>query len=818
MDTTFLSEKSTGEAVIRTVKQLQGFVLLYNDTGLDYYRLYNRAALEKLYISKITLAADLDLGGKQWTPITRFGIELDGQGHTIKGLMLTAGNAAAIGFIVENKGFIHDLAIEGAIVEGGDHTGIVAGINRSGGTIQNVSVSGAVRGKANVGGAAGVNEGSINKTIMSGNISSLASEPKTALGGIAGQNKTGAVITEAFSLADIHTASAQSAAGGIAGIQQGLIDNAYNSGRIVSEGTEKAWAGGIAGHAEAGTISHSLNTGEITASVDSKLSKGETFFGGIAGQKENGALLSQNVFNMQMLKLNAAYHDGAGNRSTGQTAEAAGLLAQELVKGVLPKQLDSSIWQAVQGFYPRLQAFGGSDTAVLGTAAVILVERDSINRIKSAFELTTDEAVQWTVKSGEAAISTVSGKLKGNLLKAGNVELTLTVNGKQRSIVLNAPAVPFAETTLAPKVVSGETSFMDKVSVELATDEPGGVIYFTLDGTEPDEYSSLYTSPIELKATTTIKAFAAVNEKENSAILSGVWTKQIISGGGGGFVPPAATEPAIQAVIGKQAIDAGAGAPVAVARNSKLVLSAPEGQIIYYTTDGSAPTTNSLQYIGPILITGNMTIKAMTNKNDEVVTIAYTVANANYELKSNASQTPYISGYTNGLFQPNAALTRYELIKSLSLLLDMEQVSVGSLFSDVSEGEEGLVSFFTSAGIVEGYPNGTFRSDRGLTRAEFVVIMSRVLKLSVAQPGVASLSDVKGHWSEKYVNAFTSAGYVQGFPNGTFRPNDEISRAQAVVLINRVIGAQKQGQIAVSYEDLPASHWAYEEIMSAVIK
>ncbi|WP_141506430.1 chitobiase/beta-hexosaminidase C-terminal domain-containing protein [Paenibacillus luteus] len=818
VDTTFLSDQSAGEAVIRTVKQLQGIVLLMNDTGLDYYRLYDRAAAAKPSFTKIMLAADLDLTSKKMTPFTRFGSELDGQGHTIKGLKLAAGDTGTIGFVIENEGHIHHLTFVDANVEGGESAGIVAGINRASGTIENVSVSGAVRGTANVGGVTGINEGKINKTIISGSIGSLASGSTTALGGITGQNKAGAAITEAFSLADIHAVSSQAAAGGIAGIQLGLIDNAYNAGRVISEGTGKAWAGGIAGHAQSGMISHSLNTGEIKAAVEGKLISGNTFFGGIAGQKDNSASLAQNVFNKQMLKLNVAYYDAAGNRTAGQAAEAAGVISQELVKATLPSQLSSSVWQALQGFYPRLQAFENSDTAVLGTAAVILGERDSINRIKSAFELTTDGAVKWTAKLGEATITSVAGKLKGTLTKTGPVEFIVAVNGQSRSVVLGAPSVPFAEAALAPKVVSGEVSFSDKVSVELASDEPRGVIYYTVDGTEPDEHSQLYTAPIELTATTTIKAITVVDGKEYSAILSGVWTKQVVFSGGGGGAAPVVTQPAVTAQIGQKSVDAEAGTPVTVARNSKLVLTAPTGQVIYYTTDGSAPTTKSLQYKGPILITGNMTIKAITDKNEEVVTIAYKVENAKYELKSDANKTPYITGYSNDLFKPNTALTRYELIKSLSLLLDMEQVSVGSLFSDVSAGEEELVAFFTSAGIVEGYPNGTFRSDRGLTRAEFVVIMSRVLNLSIAQQGAASLSDVKGHWSEKYINAFTSAGYVKGFPNGTFRPNDEISRAQAVVLINRVIKAQKQGETNAAYKDLPATHWAYEEIMSALIK
>ncbi|MNI40779.1 Cellulosome-anchoring protein precursor [compost metagenome] len=125
------------------------------------------------------------------------------------------------------------------------------------------------------------------------------------------------------------------------------------------------------------------------------------------------------------------------------------------------------------------------------------------------------------------------------------------------------------------------------------------------------------------------------------------------------------------------------------------------------------------------------------------------------------------------------------------------------------------MAFFVSAGIIEGYPDDTFGGERGLTRAEFVVMMSRVLKLDIEGSSATTLSDVAGHWSEKYVNAFTRAGYVDGFPDGTFQPEREISRAQAVVVINRIIGTIQQNLPSV-FHDLTSAHWAYEDIMAVV--
>jgi hypothetical protein len=466
-----------------------------------------------------------------------------------------------------------------------------------------------------------------------------------------------------------------------------------------------------------------------------------------------------------------------------------------------------------------LAAFTGTAAAKLSTVALIFSEKDTINRVRSGFGLSSGEHVVWTADPGEIAIGNDAGSpdvLKGTIQKEGSVAITVTVNESARRFTLNTPALKYAEAAAAPTADPGIYVFMGDVSVTLATDELNASIYYTLDGSIPDPWSSLYTAPIELTDTTTIQAIAVADDKEYSEPFSGTWMKRPPTYGGVGAVAVPVADPGIVAQVGTNKMHPDGKSAVPIAKNSELTLTAPAGQTIYYTTDGSTPTKDSPQYNGSILITGDMTVKMITDQNEKVVTINYQVENAKYELKSDAEKIKYISGYPNHEFRPDSPLSRYEAVDVLEPLLDLEDVTVGNTFDDVGNTQEKSVALLTSAGIIDGYPDHSFSGDKGLTRAEFVVIMARVLKLPVADAGESEFADVQDHWSAQYIDAFAKAGYVEGFPDGTFKPDEEITRAEAVVLINRVIGGgQPQEGDDASFTDLPPSHWAYQDIMSA---
>ncbi|MBB3113918.1 hypothetical protein FHS18_006033 [Paenibacillus phyllosphaerae] len=825
-DTYFLTEPNNGEVAIDTVQKLRGAIRLYNDaTGLTYYSLYNRQATENLAMPKLLLGADLNLTNLTITPFDHFDDVFDGQGHKITGFAQTITDAQprSAGFFVENDGEITNVSLLDFTIKGGTTTGLVTGVNHADGNIHNVNVRGRVEGLNGgfgvFGGIAGSNEGTIAQSYARGTVTEISESKTIEAGGIAGVNAGSGTIADSFSFADVTAAGSNVKTGGITGTNEGTIHDAFNSGLVRADGQVTAHAGGIAGFAAAGSIDNSLNSGEAVAGAKGKITTGAAFFGGIAGQKASAASITDSAFNKQMLKRNTAYYDNDGSRVTGASIGAQGLTVSVLTGGTLPSQLPGGHWYAAAGFYPRLNVFANDPAAALGAAAVMFNGTDTVNRVESSFGLTRNAAITWSAGSG-VSISTKNNVTTGKVQTGASAKVAASANGELRFISIQ-PAWSFAETALAPTIVSGEATFTEQVSVVLKTDEQDGRIYYTTDGSRPTEDAQLYTAPIALNRTATVKAVTIHDGKEDSALLSATFTKAgTVSSGGGGvaiIIPPVVEEPvpAIEVKAGGHVTSGSSDQPVAIAKNGKLKLTASAGQTIYYTTDGSEPTKNSPVYDGDLVITKDMTVKAITDQDDTVITLEFQVEKAKYDLKQAAGEVNYMNGYNDGTFKPNADMTRLTLIQALAPLLDKEDVELASTFSDVSGNEQDQVAFFASAGIVEGYPNGTFGGDNTLTRAEMTVIMARVLKLDISNTGKTTLKDMSGHWAEKYVNAFTAAGYVKGFPDGTFKPEARISRAEAIVIINRIVGTTG-GSGSVSYSDLPANHWAYKEIMAAV--
>ena len=159
--------------------------------------------------------------------------------------------------------------------------------------------------------------------------------------------------------------------------------------------------------------------------------------------------------------------------------------------------------------------------------------------------------------------------------------------------------------------------------------------------------------------------------------------------------------------------------------------------------------------------------------------------------------TAYIIGFVDGSVKPLANITRSEVASIFYRLLSDEErekhKTTTNNFADVSPSAwyNTPASTMAAMGIIGGYPDGLFHGTDNITRAEFSAICARFDKNS--ENTKADFSDISGHWAELDIAIAANNGWIMGYPDGTFRPNQTITRAEAMALINRVLARIPEG-------------------------
>lgn len=185
--------------------------------------------------------------------------------------------------------------------------------------------------------------------------------------------------------------------------------------------------------------------------------------------------------------------------------------------------------------------------------------------------------------------------------------------------------------------------------------------------------------------------------------------------------------------------------------------------------------------------------------------------------------TTSMTGYGNGLFGPENSVTRAQIAQIFYRLLKNKDVAVTVSFTDVAPDAwyAEAVNTLGSLGIVAGYQDGRFDPDRPITRAEFCAIATRFARvLSTVENPFTDISTQD--WYYTAVTTAASYDWVSGMGDGTFRPRDVITRAQAATIINRMLGAAADRayvdeHVTNPYRDVAPTHWAYYQIMEASI-
>ena len=288
-------------------------------------------------------------------------------------------------------------------------------------------------------------------------------------------------------------------------------------------------------------------------------------------------------------------------------------------------------------------------------------------------------------------------------------------------------------------------------------------------------------------------------------------------------------------------------APVALTYSVKLVNpKSASGTYGQYDEDGSK------NYSG--LYTNNSaTLYPMDSKGQSGVpenflkpTVSYTVSGGNSGGNNGGNSKPslntkdhygYIIGYpvdyytgqpttdqTKKPVRPEGKITRAEVATIYFRMLTDESRtkfwSQSNSYSDVKAGDwfNNAVSTLSNAGIIAGYEDGSFRPNGYITRAEFATIAARFF--DVTYNGKDLFPDISGHWAKDYINQAANKGFVNGYEDGTFKPDRNITRAEAVTLVNRTLDRHPDKNhftkdMLVWPDNMDQTKWYYADMQEA---
>ena len=185
----------------------------------------------------------------------------------------------------------------------------------------------------------------------------------------------------------------------------------------------------------------------------------------------------------------------------------------------------------------------------------------------------------------------------------------------------------------------------------------------------------------------------------------------------------------------------------------------------------------------------------------------------------------YIAGYENNTVRPTANITRAEVAAIFFRLMTEEfriaNWSTENTFSDVKAGDwfNNAVSTCVKAGIIKGYEDGTFRPGQSITRAEFAAIAARFLGPDADDEGVGDFADTADKWYSADVRKAAKAGWISGMGGSRFEPNANITRAQVMSIVNRMLDRTPDADHMLptmkTWIDNPEGTWYYVDVQEA---
>lgn len=289
-------------------------------------------------------------------------------------------------------------------------------------------------------------------------------------------------------------------------------------------------------------------------------------------------------------------------------------------------------------------------------------------------------------------------------------------------------------------------------------------------------------------------------------------------------------------VDGKYVSDSGySGAPIvnAVSAGSTFVrgTAGANATVTVYDASGIKLGSTTAGSTGIYNVTLNRALRAgevITVEAKEAGRVArttnYTVGGLAVSTEK-VSQPAYIAGFPDGTFKPGKEVTRAEAVRMFVKLVNNGAElpkNPTTSFKDANNAwYSDEINYAVAKGFIKGYSDGTFKPNQAITRAEFAQMISTFVKNGY--PGTGSFKDVKGHWASDAISALYGNKNIKGYGDGTFKPDQKLTRAEAVTILNSVFGRNTKSNSFANvsesglkrFSDVAKSHWAYYEILDA---
>lgn len=229
------------------------------------------------------------------------------------------------------------------------------------------------------------------------------------------------------------------------------------------------------------------------------------------------------------------------------------------------------------------------------------------------------------------------------------------------------------------------------------------------------------------------------------------------------------------------------------------------GQIIFKLKIGKLSTSE-------VALSSKVTISSanqMTNTDDDESIFNFIGFSKNI---AGELHTKFINGYENKQFRPDNMITRAEVAKILVTALSLEKTEgTENKFKDVDSKHWAYdyINIAVENGIFSGYGDGTFSPNKAITRAELSTALAKYLKLKNIDPAEVHFNDISNHWAKNYIEEIYRLKLIAGYSDGTFKPDAQIKRSECVTIICRLLNRGPLNNADAGFTDVSKTHWAY---------